>query len=162
MYCKRSCGCDTITVFHSVLEHNKTAQMRMPLSTGWPLMDGETMHSNCLTKWLREFGVEANDSTSSIWAEIRAKLKELDDQFEKEGSECANGNHHSKRVAVAFSLIKIGGSMPIRLFKNMRICRSCHEWMEIVSKHCGKEIVVRDCNRFHQFVEGLCSWKDYW
>lgn len=130
----------------------RTMVERMPKGRSWIEFRGKTF----------EFGVGANDSTSSIRAEIRAKLKELDDQFEKEGSECANGNHHSKRVAVAFSLIKIGGSMPIRLFKNMRICRSCHEWMEIVSKHCGKEIVVRDGNRFHQFVEGLCSWKDYW
>ncbi|VVA39456.1 PREDICTED: pentatricopeptide, partial [Prunus dulcis] len=50
---------------------------------------------------------------------------------------------------------------PIRIVKNLRICRDCHDAMKMISKEFDREIVIRDCNRFHHFRQGLCSCKDY-
>ncbi|XP_078433657.1 pentatricopeptide repeat (PPR) superfamily protein [Wolffia australiana] len=70
---------------------------------------------------------------------------------------------HSERLAVGFILLVDGGSAEaIRVVKNLRICGDCHLFMKFMSKISGREIVVRDNNRFHCFSNGLCSCSDYW
>lgn len=69
---------------------------------------------------------------------------------------------HSERIAVAFGLISIPQSKPIRVFKNLRVCGDCHDAIKFVSMATGREIVVRDWNRFHHFKDGSCSCNDYW
>lgn len=70
--------------------------------------------------------------------------------------------HHSERLALGFALINKANSGKIRIFKNLRICGDCHEFMKFVSSTMDREIVVRDRNRFHHFNRGVCSCKDYW
>ncbi|CDP03192.1 unnamed protein product [Coffea canephora] len=70
--------------------------------------------------------------------------------------------HHSERLALAFALVSNANSRRIRIFKNLRICGDCHEFMKGVSDITNKEIVIRDSNRFHHFHNGICSCKDYW
>ncbi|CAI0428327.1 unnamed protein product [Linum tenue] len=53
---------------------------------------------------------------------------------------------HSEKLAVAFGLIST----------------DCHEAIKLISKITGREIIVRDTNRFHCFSGGTCSCKDYW
>ncbi|KAL6009059.1 hypothetical protein ACLOJK_022286 [Asimina triloba] len=70
---------------------------------------------------------------------------------------------HSEKLAVAFGLIKSrGATTPIRIVKNLRICRDCHSIMKFVSESFKREIVVRDRKRFHHFTRGSCSCQDYW
>lgn len=69
---------------------------------------------------------------------------------------------HSEKLAIAFGLINVSGGAPILVTKNLRVCGDCHEFSKHVSKHTGKEIVLRDGSRFHHFVNGVCSCKDYW
>ncbi|XP_065848750.1 pentatricopeptide repeat-containing protein At3g14330 isoform X2 [Euphorbia lathyris] len=69
---------------------------------------------------------------------------------------------HSERLATMFSLINTSSGMPIRITKNLRVCRDCHSWIKVVSRVTGRMIVVRDTNRFHHFNDGECSCKDYW
>ncbi|CAN4108243.1 unnamed protein product [Withania somnifera] len=69
---------------------------------------------------------------------------------------------HSEKLAVAFALLVTEPHSVIRVVKNLRICRDCHTAIKIISKMEGREIVVRDNNRFHCFSEGQCSCKDYW
>ncbi|KAM5581081.1 pentatricopeptide repeat-containing protein [Rosa sericea] len=69
---------------------------------------------------------------------------------------------HSEKLAVAFGLISTSKSKPIRVFKNLRVCGDCHTAIKYISKATGREIVVRDSNRFHQFKDGTCSCNDYW
>jgi hypothetical protein len=69
---------------------------------------------------------------------------------------------HSEKIAVAFGLISISKSKPIRVFKNLRVCRDCHAAIKYISMATGREIVVRDSNRFHHFKDGTCSCNDYW
>ncbi|KAL1812819.1 hypothetical protein ACET3Z_022884 [Daucus carota] len=69
---------------------------------------------------------------------------------------------HSEKIAVAFGLISTAKPKPIRIFKNLRICGDCHTAMKYISLATGRDIVVRDSNRFHHFVDGSCSCNEYW
>ncbi|PKA60457.1 Pentatricopeptide repeat-containing protein [Apostasia shenzhenica] len=69
---------------------------------------------------------------------------------------------HSERIAVAFGLISTKPGMPLRVFKNLRICCDCHSAMKLISKVYERDIIVRDRNRFHRFSHGVCSCSDYW
>ncbi|TKY68238.1 Pentatricopeptide repeat-containing protein [Spatholobus suberectus] len=69
---------------------------------------------------------------------------------------------HSEKIAVAFALISTRKPKPIRVFKNLRVCGDCHMAIKYISVVSGREIVVRDANRFHHIKDGKCSCNDYW
>ncbi|XP_024968033.1 putative pentatricopeptide repeat-containing protein At3g08820 [Cynara cardunculus var. scolymus] len=69
---------------------------------------------------------------------------------------------HSEKLAIAFGLISTKSSDVIRVVKNIRICGDCHMAIKLFSKITGREIVLRDNNRFHSFIDGSCSCGDYW
>jgi hypothetical protein len=69
---------------------------------------------------------------------------------------------HSEKLAVALGLISTSPGTTLRVIKNLRICGDCHEAMKFISSFEGREISVRDTNRFHHFRGGKCSCGDYW
>ncbi|XP_059629073.1 pentatricopeptide repeat-containing protein At3g49170, chloroplastic-like [Cornus florida] len=69
---------------------------------------------------------------------------------------------HSEKIAVAFGLISTSKSKPIRVFKNLRVCGDCHTAIKYISMATGREIIVRDSNRFHHMKNGMCSCNNYW
>lgn len=69
---------------------------------------------------------------------------------------------HSEKQAIAFGLLRTSGPAKVRVFKNIRMCKDCHNAAKLISKVAGREIVVRDKKRFHHFRDGLCSCGDYW
>ncbi|KAI0503477.1 hypothetical protein KFK09_014411 [Dendrobium nobile] len=71
-------------------------------------------------------------------------------------------SYHSEKIAIAFAILNIGEAITIRIVKNLRVCKDCHNYTKLVSKVYQREIIVRDRNRFHHFKEGFCSCKDYW
>ncbi|KAK9074464.1 hypothetical protein SSX86_007062 [Deinandra increscens subsp. villosa] len=71
-------------------------------------------------------------------------------------------NHHSEKLAIAFGLIFVPESMPIRVVKNLRVCGDCHTATKFISKVTNREILVRDAVRFHLFKDGTCSCGDFW
>lgn len=70
-------------------------------------------------------------------------------------------SYHSERLAVAFVLTR-KSELPIRIMKNLRVCGDCHSAFKYVSKIVSRQIVLRDSNRFHHFLDGKCSCNDYW
>ncbi|KAG0454814.1 hypothetical protein HPP92_024106 [Vanilla planifolia] len=68
---------------------------------------------------------------------------------------------HSERLALAFGLVSLPSTSPIRIIKNLRFCLDCHASFKLISMVTGRELIVRDLNRFHQFVGGICSCADY-
>lgn len=70
--------------------------------------------------------------------------------------------YHSEKIAVAYGLLKVPEGMPIRVMKNLRVCGDCHSAIKLIAKVTGREIILRDANRFHHFKDGYCSCKDYW
>ncbi|KAK6136102.1 hypothetical protein DH2020_030150 [Rehmannia glutinosa] len=71
-------------------------------------------------------------------------------------------SYHSEKIAIAFVLINTPPGTPIRIVKNLRVCADCHLAIKLLSKIYKRDIVVRDCSRFHHFSDGVCSCKDYW
>jgi len=69
---------------------------------------------------------------------------------------------HSERLAIAFGIISTPIGMPLRIFKNLRVCEDCHEAIKYISRAVDREIVVRDLYRFHHFKSGSCSCEDFW
>ncbi|XP_028782374.1 pentatricopeptide repeat-containing protein DWY1, chloroplastic-like [Neltuma alba] len=70
-------------------------------------------------------------------------------------------HHHNERIAVAFSPISMPIGKPIIVKKNL-ICADCRSVIKFMSKVIGRIVIVRDSSRFHYFVNGSCSGKDYW
>ncbi|XP_072990553.1 pentatricopeptide repeat-containing protein At3g62890 [Typha latifolia] len=105
-----------------------------------------------------------------VLKELRRKIQELGyiadksfvlkDVHDEEKEEMLDT--HSEKLAVAFGLLVFEAGTVIRVVKNLRICDDCHIFLKMVSGIEGKEIVVRDNNRFHRFMEGRCSCKDHW
>eukprot|EP01018_Ginkgo_biloba_P019984 Gb_41801 [translate_table: standard] len=81
--------------------------------------------------------------------------------IEQEWKENSLG-HHSEKLAIAFGLISTPPGTCIRVIKNLRMCGDCHTATKFISNIAGREIVVRDANRFHHFKDGLCCCGDYW
>ncbi|KAL3645347.1 hypothetical protein CASFOL_010527 [Castilleja foliolosa] len=69
---------------------------------------------------------------------------------------------HSERLAVVYGLLKSASGSTIRVIKNLRVCGDCHTVMKFICSIVGREIVVRDANRFHRFKDGVCSCGDFW
>ncbi|KAK0581232.1 hypothetical protein LWI29_011599 [Acer saccharum] len=69
---------------------------------------------------------------------------------------------HSERLAIAYGLLNSHVGTLIRITKNLRVCGDCHTFCKLVSRFFGRELVVRDANRFHHFKDGVCSCGDFW
>ncbi|KAF8006739.1 hypothetical protein BT93_K0904 [Corymbia citriodora subsp. variegata] len=68
----------------------------------------------------------------------------------------------SEKLAMAFCFLKTSAGTTIQIIKNLRICGDCHVAIKMISKVYGRKIVIRDCNLFHHFNDGVCSCKDFW
>ncbi|CAN6586498.1 unnamed protein product [Malus baccata var. baccata] len=69
---------------------------------------------------------------------------------------------HSEKLALAFGLIATAEGVPVRVIKNLRICVDCHNFAKLISEIYRREVSLRDKNRFHHIVGGICSCGDYW
>lgn len=110
-------------------------------------------------KPVKEFIVSTIDSlrVAGYTPSVTNVLHDIEEE-EKE----YNLGFHSEKLAVGFSLFYFKERRTIRIMNNLRICHDCHRFMKHVSSKFCVEIVVRDRNRFHHFIEGNCSCKDYW
>ncbi|KAK7342694.1 hypothetical protein VNO80_25650 [Phaseolus coccineus] len=110
-------------------------------------------------------------------AQIHAKLEELkkiiteagyvpDTSYSLQDTDEEQKEHnlwnHSERIALAFGLINSPEGLPLRIFKNLRVCGDCHSVFKMVSQIIGRKIILRDAYRFHHFSNGMCSCLDYW
>ncbi|BAT94075.1 hypothetical protein VIGAN_08064500 [Vigna angularis var. angularis] len=120
---------------------------------------------------------QAKNSSHEKNSEIQAMLAKLREEMTKAGyvpdtklslfdleeeEKASELWYHSEKIALAFGLIALPHGVPIRITKNLRICGDCHNAIKFISKIVGRDIIVRDNNRFHHFKDGWCSCKDYW
>ncbi|XP_010517298.1 PREDICTED: pentatricopeptide repeat-containing protein At2g15690-like [Camelina sativa] len=70
--------------------------------------------------------------------------------------------YHSERLAIAYGIICTPPRKTLTIIKNLRVCGDCHNFIKIMSKIIGRELIVRDNKRFHHFKAGKCSCGDYW
>ncbi|CBI41082.3 unnamed protein product, partial [Vitis vinifera] len=92
------------------------------------------------------------------YAPLTASVLQDFDEKEKENALA----HHSEKLAIAFGLLSTAPGSTIRIVKNLRVCDDCHIAIKLISRTYKRRIIVRDRNRFHHFVNGSCSCKDYW
>lgn len=117
----------------------------------------------------------AEDQKHERREEIYAKLEELMEKIGSLGYVPVWDNifdaekkdrlwYHSEKLALAFGVLSGAAppGKPLRIVKNLRICKDCHESFKYFSKLLEKEIIVRDVNRYHRFLEGSCNCKDHW
>ncbi|CAN6192054.1 unnamed protein product [Urochloa humidicola] len=71
-------------------------------------------------------------------------------------------NTHSEKLAIAYGLIRTAPGTTIQIKKNLRVCNDCHNATKLISLVTGREIIMRDIQRFHHFKDGKCSCGDYW
>lgn len=118
---------------------------------------GDESHAESkeITAMMKDISERVHQAGHEPWTSVV-----LHDVGEEE-KETALGEH-SERLAIAYGLLKTRAPAIIRVVKNLRICSDCHEVTKIISKLYEREIVVRDRVRFHRFVDGNCSCKDYW
>ncbi|CAN8304660.1 unnamed protein product [Cochlearia groenlandica] len=84
----------------------------------------------------------------------------LQDVEEQEKEQILLG--HSEKLAVVFGLLNTPEGTPLHVIKNLRICGDCHTVIKFISGYAGREIFVRDTNRYHHFKDGVCSCGDFW
>ncbi|KAJ4971966.1 hypothetical protein NE237_005065 [Protea cynaroides] len=119
----------------------------------------------------------AEDRSHQMMSEIYGKLNEIMISIKKAGYvpdiDCGLHDmddeakelslaYHSEKLAVAFGLLSMPPGVPIRIFKNLRVCGDCHTAMKFISEVFERHIILRDPNCFHHFNDGKCSCKDYW
>lgn len=119
----------------------------------------------------------ANDRSHPRKDEVHMKVKELAIRLREDGYEpdlsCVLYDvdeeqkqkillAHSEKLALAFGLLSTCDGVPLRVIKNLRICVDCHNFAKFVSKIYGREVSLRDKNRFHHINGGVCSCGDYW
>jgi hypothetical protein len=120
---------------------------------------------------------QAKDTKHEMNNEIQAILTKLKSQTQAAGympdTQCALYDleeeekesevlQHIEKLALAFGLICVPPGVPIRTTKNLRICVDCHQAFKFIAGIVGREIIVRDTNRFHHFKNYKCSCRDYW
>lgn len=68
---------------------------------------------------------------------------------------------HTEKRAITFGLIKTKTDTPIRVIKNTTICADCHTFAKYTSLARKRQIILKDGMRFHHFVEGKCSCREF-
>ena len=104
------------------------------------------------------------------WEEILGKIRLIgykgntgDAFFDVDEEEKESSIHmHSEKLAIAYGMMKTKPGTTIRIVKNLRVCEDCHTVTKLISEVYGRELIVRDRNRFHHFRNGVCSCRDYW
>lgn len=119
----------------------------------------------------------ASDKSHPLSEQIYAKLRAMTAKLKQEGY-CPDTSFvphdvaedqkeamlamHSERLALAFGLIATPPGAPLHIFKNLRVSGDGYTVMKMVSEIEDREIVMRDCCRFHHFKSGVCSCGDFW
>lgn len=140
---------------------------RLRKTPGYTLIEiGDTSH-------LFKSGDETHPRSAEIYAMLNKLIRKAEEtgyrtdtasalkDFEAEDQELLV-NVHSEKLAISFGFVATEPGTVIRVIKNFRTCLDCHEWIKLISKIMERVIVVRDCNRFHHFKDGVCSCGDFW
>jgi pentatricopeptide repeat protein len=68
----------------------------------------------------------------------------------------ANLLSHSEKLATAY-MVTESSDETIIIFKNLRICEDCHEFIRLLSTITGRRLVINDRSLSHEFSNGKCS-----
>ncbi|XP_051130439.1 putative pentatricopeptide repeat-containing protein At5g09950 [Andrographis paniculata] len=142
----------------------KTAAARKEAGRSWVAMKdgvhmfvaGDKLHRDKVAIYEKLGELHRKMKAAGYVPQIRYALYDLESESREEVL-----TYHSERLAVAFVLTR-ESELPIRIMKNLRVCGDCHSAFKYISEIVGRQIVLRDSNRFHHFANGKCSCNDYW
>ncbi|KAF8394181.1 hypothetical protein HHK36_020388 [Tetracentron sinense] len=82
--------------------------------------------------------IKSHPKSQIIYAkleEMSGKIKKLGYLLDASEQEQDNTvvNHHSDKLAVTFGIISLPKAAPVRVMKNLRVCRDCHTTMKFIS-----------------------------
>ncbi|KAL5705517.1 hypothetical protein ACHQM5_023814 [Ranunculus cassubicifolius] len=92
---------------------------------------------------------------------VSQKTIDVDDEQEDEVKTSSSIVYHSEKLAVAFGLLNLPSGGCIRVLKSIGMCRDSHSFIKYASLLSGREIIIRDSKRLHQFSSGSCSCGDF-
>ncbi|KAG6390000.1 hypothetical protein SASPL_151476 [Salvia splendens] len=101
------------------------AELKLRKRPGWSRIEVDKMVYTFVA------GVRGDDATREAYE----KLGEVMSRIQVEGGE---------KLAVAFGMARSGGARRVRVVKNLRVCRDCHNVMKLISKVYELEIVLRE------------------
>ncbi|KAL5559908.1 hypothetical protein UlMin_036119 [Ulmus minor] len=78
-----------------------------------------------------------------------------------EGNTSSSTSYHSEKLAIAFGLLNTPSVAPIRVIKNIFMCRDCHNFAKSISLLTDRKITIRDSKHLHNIVNGECSCGDF-
>ncbi|KAL3655306.1 hypothetical protein CASFOL_001092 [Castilleja foliolosa] len=144
------------------------SELNLIKSPGWSMIEvNKVMYTFVAGPKQDDVTKEAYEKLKEIMLRVRVEggyvpevnnvLYDIEEE-EKEDSIIA----HSEKLAVAFWMGRSAKGGVVRIVKNLRVCRDCHNVMKLISKVYGLEIMLRDRSRFHAFKNGSCSCRDYW
>ncbi|PKA59348.1 Putative pentatricopeptide repeat-containing protein [Apostasia shenzhenica] len=161
-------------IYSAAGKWNETAEMRR-------LIRDKGLKKQPACSWIeiknKVHGFIAHDTTHPSHGRIVEAWEALMEQMKNEGYEpntdevlhdieeeqkIVNLCGHSERLAIVFGIISTPPGTTIRVTKNIRVCVDCHTASKFISKIVGREIILRDFNRFHHFRDGECSCGDFW
>nr|AYM00498.1 pentatricopeptide repeat protein [Salvia miltiorrhiza] len=120
-------------------------------------MVGERSHPRMGEIYTRLDGLLEEMEKAGFTGHVEHDLHDVEEECKRELLK-----HHSEKLAFTLGWMCLPRFVPIRIMKNLRICGDCHQFMKVASAVTGREIVVRDNNRFHHFREGRCSCGEFW
>ncbi|KAF9612201.1 hypothetical protein IFM89_038614 [Coptis chinensis] len=145
----------------------KVGRVRKEIGRSWIEVRGE-VHEFFSRDTRHERTKEVYDKLEELMEAIR-KLgyKEVSDAMLHNMDVAENSKalwYHSEKLAVAFGVVSGAAppGKPLRVVKNLRICKDCHEALKYMSIVIEREILVRDVNRYHRFMHGSCTCGDHW
>ncbi|KAL5706163.1 hypothetical protein ACHQM5_024368 [Ranunculus cassubicifolius] len=132
-------GCSTIQVDNMIHE----------------FISGDKSHPRYVEICEKLLEVKRKMSGDGFLADTSAVLYDIDEE-EKEHSL----GYHSEKLAIGFGPVSTAPGTTLRIVKNLRVRTDCHSAFKLISKICGRKIIVRDRIRFHHFQDGECSCND--
>ncbi|KAL5732335.1 hypothetical protein ACOSP7_031677 [Xanthoceras sorbifolium] len=117
-------------------------------------------------------GDVSHPRSEGIYWELKSLMKKMENEGHRlnpdfglhdvdEERECIQIGH-SEMLALSFGLISTQAKVTIRVTKNLRMCRSCHDFAKFIAKTVEREVIIKDLNCFHHFNNGFCSCGDFW
>lgn len=145
----------------------KDRRVKKKVGRSWIEVQGE-VHVFVAGDWKHERSKEIYEKLAELMRDIEkiGYVPVWDEVLHNVGEEKRKETlwYHSEKLAVAFGVL-CGSALPgkpLRIVKNLRICKDCHMAFKYMTRVLEREIIVRDVNRYHRFVNGNCTCRDIW
>ncbi|XP_027342571.1 pentatricopeptide repeat-containing protein At4g33170-like [Abrus precatorius] len=145
----------------------KDRKVKKKCGRSWVEVQGK-VHVFVAGDWKHERSVEIYQKLAELMGDIEklGYVPVWDELLHNVGAENRKEAlwYHSEKLAVAFGVL-CGSAPPgkaLRIVKNLRICKDCHEAFKYMTRVLEREIIVRDVNRYHRFLNGGCTCRDMW